>query len=212
MNMNKKAFYDFSYGVYLCTSWDEGRPVGCVANSSMQITSSPATIAVSLNHDNYTNKCVAATGYFAVCILAEDCDPQLIGKFGFSSSKDTDKFADFPWKVRGKLPVPDGVKAYITCKVVDKMETSTHTVFLGEVIDADVLKEGMPMTYAYYHKVLKGKTAPKAPTYQAEEKPTGKYVCKICGYVYDGAIPFEELPDTWTCPVCGAPKSQFEKR
>ena len=83
---------------------------------------------------------------------------------------------------------------------------------MGEVIDADVLKEGTPMTYAYYHKVLKGKTAPKAPTYQAEEKPAGKYVCKICGYVYDGAIPFEELPDTWTCPVCGAPKSQFEKR
>ena len=60
--------------------------------------------------------------------------------------------------------------------------------------------------------VLKGKTAPKAPTYQAEEKSEGKYVCKICGYVYSGDVPFEELPDSWVCPVCGAPKSQFEKK
>ena len=75
--MNKKAFYDLSYGVYLCTAWDEGRPVGCVANSAMQITSSPATIAVSLNHENYTNKCVAETGYFSVCVLSESVDAQL---------------------------------------------------------------------------------------------------------------------------------------
>ena len=210
--MDPKAFYNLSYGVYLCSSWDEGRPVGCVANSAMQITSNPATLAVSLNHDNYTNACVKKTGYFAVGILAEDSNPLLIGKFGFFSSKEKNKFAEFPYAVRGKLPVVDDCLSWISCKVIDTMETATHTVFLGEVIDADVLKEGTPMTYAYYHKVLKGKTAPKAPTYQAEEKPTGKYVCKICGYVYDGAVPFEELPDTWTCPVCGAPKSQFEKR
>ena len=206
--MNKKAFYDLSYGVYLCTSWDEGRPVGCVANSAMQITSSPATIAVSLNRNNYTNQCVSDTGYFAVCVLAEDCDPKLIGKFGFFSSREKDKFADFSWQVRGKLPVPDGAMCWFSCRVIDKMETATHTVFLGEVMDADVLKAGTPMTYAYYHKVLKGKTAAKAPTYIAPEagQTAAKYVCKICGYVYDGKVPFEELPDDWLCPVCGAPK------
>ena len=103
---------------------------------------------------------------------------------------------------------------WFSCRVIDKMETATHTVFLGEVMDADVLKAGTPMTYAYYHKVLKGKTAAKAPTYIAPEagQTAAKYVCKICGYVYDGKVPFEELPDDWLCPVCGAPKSQFEKR
>lgn len=212
--MNKTAFYNLSYGVYLCTSWDEGRPVGCVANSAMQITAEPATLAVSLNHGNYTNRCVSDTGYFSVCVLAEDCDPKLIGKFGFFSSREKDKFADFSWQVRGKLPVPDGAMCWFSCRVIDKMETATHTVFLGEVMDADVLKAGTPMTYAYYHKVLKGKTAAKAPTYIAPEagQTAAKYVCKICGYVYDGKVLFEELPDDWLCPVCGAPKSQFEKR
>lgn len=212
--MNKTAFYNLSYGVYLCTSWDEGRPVGCVANSAMQITAEPATLAVSLNHGNYTNRCVSDTGYFSVCVLAEDCDPKLIGKFGFFSSREKDKFADFSWQVRGKLPVPDGAMCWFSCRVIDKMETATHTVFLGEVMDADVLKAGTPMTYAYYHKVLKGKTAAKAPTYIAPEagQTAAKNVCKICGYVYDGKVPFEELPDDWLCPVCGAPKSQFEKR
>ena len=209
--MNKKAFYHLSYGVYLCTSWDEGRPVGCVANSAMQITSSPATLAVSLNHDNYTNKCVGDTGYFSVCVLAEDCEPKLIGKFGVFTCREKDKIADFPWKVRGKLPGPDGALCWFACKVIDKMETSTHTVFLGEVMDADILAEGTPMTYAYYHKVLKGKTAANAPTYQAEEKSGGRYVCRICKYEYSGDVPFEQLPDDWVCPVCGAPKSRFEK-
>ena len=209
--MNKQALYALSYGVYLCTSWDEGRPVGCVANSAMQITSSPATVAVSLNHDNYTNKCVKATGRFALAVLGEEADPQLIGRFGFSSSKEKDKFAETPYAVRGKMPVPDGCLCWLACKVVDVMETATHTVFLGEVLEADVLGKGTPMTYAYYHSVLKGKTAANAPTYR-EEASSGKYVCKICKYEYSGGVPFEELPEDWTCPICGAPKSQFEKK
>ena len=210
--MDLKALYQLSYGVYLCSSWDEGRPVGCVANSAMQITSKPATIAISLNHDNYTNLCVKKTGYFAVAVLAQDSNPLLIGKFGFFSSKEKDKFSEFPYAVRGKLPVVDDCLCWVSCKVVDSMETSTHTVFLGEIIDAGVLKQGEPMTYAYYHKELKGKTSPKAPTFQAETTEKAKYVCKLCGYVYDGETPFEQLPDDWRCPVCGAPKSQFEKR
>ena len=215
--MNKSAFYNLSYGVYLCTAWNEGNPTGCVANSAMQITSEPATIAVSINKKNFTHKCISETGYFAVTVLSEDCDPKLIGKFGFTSGKDTNKFKGVPFTVRGKLPVPDGGKAYFSCKVVNVLETETHTVFLGEVLDADVLNQGVPMTYAYYHKVLKGKTAANAPTFIKEEKTvenkeeTAKYVCDVCGYEYDGEIPFEELPDDWVCPLCGVGKDQFSK-
>lgn len=166
--MNKQAFYNLSYGVYLCTAWNEGAPVGCTANSAMQITSSPATVAVSLNHENFTNECVKKSGHFSVCVLPEDCDPLLIGTFGFRSSRSFDKFEKFPFEVKGKLPVPKGAMAYFACKVIDTMETPTHTVFLGEVYDCDVLKEGTPMTYAYYHKVVKGRTAKNAPTYVEE--------------------------------------------
>ncbi len=211
--MDQTAFYNLSYGVYLCTTWDEGRPTGCVANSAMQITAQPPTIAVSVHHDNYTNKCIRDCGYFAVAVLSETADPTLIGKFGFRSGRETDKFDGVPYAVRGKLPVPDGAMCWFACKVVDRMETATHTVFLGEVLDAENLSKGTPMTYAYYHKVLKGKTAEKAPTYVEETQEGGgsRWMCKICGYVYDGETPFEELPDDWKCPICGMDKSYFEK-
>ncbi len=212
--MNMTAFYNLSYGVYLCTSWDEGKPVGCVANSAMQITSAPATIAVSLNRVNHTHSCVEKTGYFSICVLGEKADPKLIGNFGFRTSKETDKFAATPHAVRGKLPIPDGCLCYFCCKVVSKMETATHTVFLGEVYEAEVLHGGAPMTYAYYHKVLKGKTSANAPTYVEEKKsaPSGvKYVCDICGYEYDGDIPFEDLPADWKCPLCSAGKESFTR-
>ena len=92
--MNKKALRDLSYGVYVVSSSLDGRDCGCVANSAMQVSSSPATIAVSLNHDNLTNEAVAKSGMFALSILPEDVDPSVIGTFGFKSSRDTDKFAE----------------------------------------------------------------------------------------------------------------------
>ncbi len=215
--MNTSAFWNLSYGVYVISTWDSGRPTGCVANSAMQITSSPATIAVSMNHDNYTNQCIQESGHFSVSILAEDSDPSIIGTFGFQSGKNIDKFANVPYEVRGFLPVVSDACSYITCKVIDKMETSTHTVFLGEVIDADLLKPGAPMTYSYYHKVVKGKSPKNAPTYlpdeaipASNEKET--WACSICGYVYEGETPFEELPEDYTCPLCMQPKSVFVKQ
>lgn len=213
--MNKNAFRSLSYGVYLISTLDGDRGVGCVANSVMQITSSPATIAVSMNHDNYTNSCIAKTGKFAVSILTENSDPGLIGRFGFQSGKDVNKFDGIESIEREGIRVIPDACGYIVCKVIDKMETSTHTVFLGEVIDADVLKSEEPMTYAYYHKVVKGKSPKNAPTYIAEEKEEKvkeKWICGICKYEYDGEKSFEELPDDYRCPICRQPKSVFVKK
>lgn len=213
--MNKNAFRQLSYGVYVVSTWDNGRPTGCTANSAMQITSDPATIAVSINHDNYTNKCIQESGRFAISILGENSAPSTIGVFGFKSGRDNNKFDEVEMAVKGYMPVIADACAYITCEVVDKMETSTHTVFLGKVQDADMLKEDDPMTYAYYHNVIKGKSPKNAPTYIAEEtvEPAKeKYVCSVCGYEYDGEVPFEELPEDYKCPVCKQPKSVFVKK
>jgi len=165
--MNKSAFHNLSYGVYIISTWDKGRPTGCVANSAMQITSEPPTIALSLNHDNYTNQCIQDSGFFSISVMPETADPALIGKFGYRSGRDTDKFDGTDYTVKSSVPVLDAGCAYITCRVIDKMETSTHTVFLGEVTDADKY-EGKPMTYAYYHEVIKGKAPKNAPTYIGE--------------------------------------------
>ncbi len=166
--MNKNAFWKLSYGVYVISTWDNGRPTGCTANSAMQITSEPATIAISINHNNYTNRCIQETGRFAISILGEHSEPSTIGVFGFKSGKDCNKFDEVESVMKGYMPVVADACAYIICEVVDKMETSTHTVFLGKVLDADMLKQDDPMTYAYYHNVIKGKSPKNAPTYIGE--------------------------------------------
>ena len=166
--MNKNVLRNLSYGVYVVSTWDTGRPTGCIANSVMQITSSPATIAVSINHENYTNKCIKDTGKFAISILSESSDPLIIGTFGFRSGKEVNKFESIAYNIKGYLPVVTDSAGYIVCDVIDQMETATHTVFLGKMVEGDVLGAAVPMSYAFYHNVIKGKSPKNAPTYIPE--------------------------------------------
>lgn len=214
--MNKNVTRSLQYGVYIVSTMDGDRPTGCTANSVMQVTSDPATVAASINHDNYTNKCIKESGKFSVSILSEKNDQSLIGNFGFQSGKDVDKYEGINMEMKDGVPVATDACGWFTCKVIDSFETSTHTIFLGELTDGDILTDETPMTYAYYHNVIKGKSPKNAPTYIPEEEeasPAGeKWVCSVCGYVYDGDVPFEELPEDWKCPVCKQPKSVFEKK
>ncbi len=212
--MNTNIFRKMSYGVYAVTTLDGERPTGCIANSIMQITSAPSTVAVSMNHSNYTNECIEKTGMFAFSILAEKTDPGLIGTFGFQSGRDIDKFAGVEYEMAAGMPVLKDSCGYVVCRVINKMETATHTVFLGEVVEADVYEgAGNQMTYAYYHAVVKGSSPKAAPTYLPEEKEEKKesagtkWVCQICGYVYEG----EELPADYKCPLCGFGADKFKK-
>ena len=214
--MNKKVLRNLSYGVYVISTWDTGRPTGCIANSAMQITSSPATIAVSINRDNYTHDCIKNTGKFAISILSETSDPAIIGTFGFQSGKDVNKFESVKFDVKGYLPVVTDSTGYIVCDVIDTMETATHTVFLGQMYEGDTFEAAAPMTYAYYHEVIKGKSPKNAPTYIAEEETVSAdketWVCSVCKYVYDGDVPFSELPDSYVCPICKQGKHRFNKQ
>ncbi|MDD6045552.1 MAG: flavin reductase [Clostridia bacterium] len=212
--MNTKVLRSLSYGVYVTTTVDGQRPTGCITNSVMQITSSPATIAVSVNHDNYTNGCIERSGFFAVSILAVDSDASLIGRFGFRSGRDADKFEGLSYEsVEGMPVIADGC-GYVVCRVINKMETSTHTVFLGEIIAGETGCKSEPMTYAYYHNVIKGKSPRNAPTYIPEEAADApkaeskvKYVCSVCGYEYYG----DSLPEGYVCPICRQPASVFKR-
>ena len=211
--MDKKVLRNLSYGVYVVTSREKDKNVGCVANSIMQVTSSPAVIAVSINHDNYTNKVIKENNKFGVSILKETTDPKIIGTFGYKSSRDNDKFDGIDLKEISEIPVLENTCGYMVCKVIDTMETSTHTVFLGEVIEADDYSTENPMTYKYYHENLKGSSPKNAPTY--EETSTSqvdkgskkrRWRCSICGYIHEA----DELPDDFKCPICGVGKECFE--
>jgi len=192
---------------------DGERPTGCTANSVMQVTASPATIAVSIHHDNYTNACIKKTNRFAISILSEASDPSIIRTFGYKSGRDTDKFNGVAYEMKENLPVVKDSCGYIICNVIDKMETNTHTVFLGEVMEGDIFDCPEPaMTYAYYHKAIKGKSPKNAPTYipnedKKQKRGLSKYVCQICGYTYEGV----ELPKDFICPVCGQTSEHFVK-
>ena len=211
--MDKKVLRNLSYGVYVVTSKENDKNVGCIANSIMQVTSNPCTIAVSVNHDNYTNKVIKENKKFGISILKEDSDAKIIGTFGFKTSKDTNKFEDINFKQIENIPVLEDTCGYIICKVIDIMEAATHTVFLGEVIETGDYSNENPMTYKYYHETLKG-TAPKnAPTYEQKnddipvtENKTKKWKCSVCGYEYEG----ENLPDDFVCPICGVGRENFK--
>lgn len=207
--MNTNILRDLSYGVYLIGSKKDGKTVGCIANSVMQITSNPAKIAISINVENYTNNAIEETNEFVCSILPENIDSNVIGTFGFKSSKDIDKYKEIKYTLKDGYPIVDGAIGYIKCKVVDKLQVDTHTIFIGKVIESAKITDEEPMTYAYYHKVKKGKSPAKAPTYieEKEEKGKKKYICTVCGYVYEA----DELPENFTCPICGVDRNMFKE-
>jgi flavin reductase (DIM6/NTAB) family NADH-FMN oxidoreductase RutF len=169
--MDKKAFYKISYGLYIVASGKERKYGGQIANTVFQVTAEPATIAVSINKQNHTHGLIVAGGKFTVSVLEEATPMTLIGRFGFKSGRDTDKFADTQIKtgITGIPVVTEHAVASIEAEVIGSMDCGTHTIFLGRVIESEILSDSEPMTYAYYQKVKGGKAPKNAPTYQAPE-------------------------------------------
>jgi len=227
--MDTKALHKISYGLYVVGAADKGGGTlnAQIANTVIQVCSELPMIAVALNKGNLTHELVQDSGAFSVSILVQDTPLNFIGKLGFKSGREVEKLADMDYGlgVTGAPVIYENAIATLEARVVSATEAGpTHTVFIGEVVAAEVLRQEEPMTYAYYHQVKRGTTPKTAPSYQ-EVKPAAKaarYQCNVCGYVYDPELgdpdhgvrpgtPFEGLPDDWTCPVCGAGKADFKQ-
>lgn len=218
--MDKLIFRDISYGMYIVTTTDKNnKNVGCVINTLTQITSQDPIISISLNKDNYTNKAIKEKKQFVVSILSIETPKEIIGTFGYHSSKDTNKFKNINFELKNDIPIiKENICGYIIAETINIIDCNTHDLFIAKVLNTNKISNLEPMTYKYYQENLKGTSPKNAPTFigaETKEKSiSNKYQCSLCGYIYDDAkeeVKFEDLPEDWKCPLCGAPKSLFNK-
>ena len=196
------AMFKLSYGLFVLTAKDGEKDNGCIINTVMQVTDVKKRIAIAVNKANYTHDMIKKTGVFNVSVLTTEAPFKLFKQFGFQSGRDTDKFAEGGAEVRtanGLRYVPEYANAVISGKVVEEHEYDTHTLFVAEVTEAAVLSNVPSVTYQYYFDHIK-------PQPQPTTEKTG-YVCKICGYIYEG----DTLPEDFICPLCKHGAADFEK-
>ena len=223
--INYEALFKISYGLYIVSSGSKDQGNGFISNTVFQVTSEPPKFAACCNKENHTAGVISSSGHFSVSILHSDASAGLIGTFGYKSGKNLNKMAgaDLKYGESGVPIVLNDAIAYLECRVVETYDVGTHLMFIGELIQAEVLDDSKEaLTYLQYRQVNKGVAPKNAPTYvdksKLEKKPkvaeTARYECAACGHIYDEAEygkKFEDLPDDWVCPVCGAEKDDFYK-
>ena len=196
---NKKITRKISQGIYVLTT----ACGGCIVDAVSQISSGEnPLISVAVMKSNNTHELLKNNSTFAISVLGNDVNPKIINTFGLNSMRDINKFGNIETLEIESLQIIKDSLGYMICEKVDTIENDTHTLFIGKLIEADVLKEDSPMSYGYYqeHKddLIKVQTE-NGKTY---------WVCKICGYIYTE----EELPEDFICPKCGVDKSLFERK
>ena len=199
--MDNKAMFKIGYGLYVLTTKDGNKQNGCIVNTVMQVTATPNRICVAVNKSNHTHNALMESKCFNVSIISEKATFDLFKHFGFQSGRDVDKFKDYPHAkqaLNDVYYVTEGTNAYISAYVKETIDLETHTLFIADVVNAVVLNDDPSVTYDYYQKNIK--PAPES------KKKTG-WVCKVCGYVYEG----EELPEDFVCPLCKHGAQDFEK-
>jgi len=231
--LDEESLFSLSYGMCIVSSKSGCKLNGCVVNTVFQITPEPPMIAVSVNRENLTHEYITESRVFTVSILAESTPMPFIGRFGFRTGRDIDKFQRTNYKlgITGAPIILDNVVGFIEVEVTDVIDVETHTLFISKITACGTIDDSkIPMTYTYYRDVKHGRTPRTAATYiKTKPKPEQKqgakamkkYRCLMCGYIYDPAAgdpdngvaagtAFEDLPDDWTCPECGVGKDEFE--
>ncbi|MCD8326856.1 MAG: flavin reductase [Lachnospiraceae bacterium] len=196
--MDKKAMYKLSYSLFVLTAKEDGRDNGCIVNTVTQVTSEPNRITVAINKNNLTHDMVLRTGKFNVSILTQKAPYATYQHWGFQSGRDVDKLEEITVSrsENGLVYLPENANAYLSAEVIESKDMGTHTLFLADVTDGEVLSDDESVTYSYYQSNVK--TAP------APAKKKG-FVCTVCGYIYEGDV----LPADFICPWCKHPASDF---
>jgi len=231
--LDLESLFKLSYGVYILSSKKDSKLNGCIVNTVFQLSPEPPMAAVSVNRQCLTHEYITDSRVFAVSILSEEAPMSFVGRFGFRSGREIDKFEQINFKIgqTGSPIVLDNTVAFLEAEVAQSIDVVTHTLFIGRIVACETLeKDAEPMTYAYYRDIKHGRTPKTAATY-IREKPVAelkegvtnmkKYKCLMCGYIYDPDVgdpendveagtAFEDLPDDWVCPECGAGKDEFE--
>ena len=194
------ALFNIGYGLYVVTSNDGKKDNGLIVNTVTQVTNSPNRIAVCINKQNYSHHVIKQTGIMNVNCLSVEAPFEVFESFGFRSGRNTDKFenCELLRSDNGLAFLPKYINSFMSLKVEDYVDLDTHGMFICSVTESRVISDIETMTYTYYQNNVK-------PKPQTEGKKG--YVCKICGYVYEG----DELPDDFICPLCKHGAADFEK-
>ena len=197
--MDNNVMFKINYGLYVLTAKDGDKYNGCIINTLQQVTSSPNKVSIAVNKDNYTHDMIKKTGVFNASILSEKASFDTFKHFGFQTGHKVNKFEDYKLETsENGLPyISNGTSAFLSGKVVSTLDLGTHTLFVAEVTDGKILSDDESTTYNYYQKNIK----------EAPPAPKKGWVCKICGYVYEG----DPLPPDFICPVCKHGAADFEK-
>lgn len=204
--MDQKAMYKLTYGLFVLTARENNRDNGCIINTAIQITSVPNQLSICVNKANYTHDMILKSGEFTVSVISQQASFDLFEHFGFWSGRDVDKFAGYKECKRGSngiYYVTAGTNAYLSVNVNKTQDLGSHTMFIGEITDMEVLSNAASASYEYYQNHI------KKPFTSAKKAETGKVIwrCTVCGYEYEG----EELPEDFLCPICHHPAADFEK-
>lgn len=199
--MDTKALFKIGYGLYVLSAHENGKDNGCIINTVMQVTSNPCMVSIAVNKQNYTNEMISRTRKFNISVLSEGVDFELFKRFGFQSGRDINKFDGFYDTKRspnGVLYITQNTNSFMSAYVQQEIDLGTHTMFIGQLVEAECFSDIPTVTYDYYQKNIK-----KNPE-TAQKKG---WRCKICGYVYEG----ENLPPDFICPLCKHGAQDFEK-
>lgn len=200
--MDTKAMFKLGYGLYILTSQSGNQDNGCIINTVTQVTSNPNRISITVNKSNYTHDMIVREGIFNVSVLTTNASFAVFQRFGFQTGRECNKFEGYTSGKRaenGVLYCTEDTNAFISGKVVNQMDLGTHTMFIADVTDCQVLSDAPSVTYDYYQNNIK-------PQPKQEESGVKGYRCTICGYIYEG----EELPEDFICPLCKHGAEAFE--